>query len=164
MAPVITAVGIALLYNGEVEQVLELERGTPASMQLILLARMVLVFGFDFVLGFLASVVLWLGHSDIALWSLVLDWLAPMTFLSALAFLMSVFSQESLTGITVSLALWVFVVILKMIARLTATASFCVPDLTTAVMYPWVLGLSLLLGAVALALVGRHERYAGGWR
>jgi len=164
MAPVITAVGIALLYNGEVEQTLELERGTPASMQLILLARMVLVYGFDFVLGLTASIVLWLVHSELALWPLVLDWLAPMTFLSALAFLVSVFSLESLTGITASLGLWVCLVIMKMVVRLIEPASFYIPDLTTAAMYPWVLGISLMLGAAALALVGRHERYAGGWR
>jgi hypothetical protein len=106
IAPLLSAFGVGLLYDGDVLHMLELEDTTPVSTRLLLLARLTLVFGFNLALGLLGSIAMALWNADIALWSLVMSWLAPMTFLSALAFLTSVLLSDALAGGLLSLILW----------------------------------------------------------
>lgn len=106
IAPIVAAVGVALLYDEEIALMLELESSTPTSPRLLLLARLTLIFGFDLLLALAGSVVLSLVRADYLLMPLVLSWLAPMTFLSGLAFLLSVLMRESLAAYGLSLLLW----------------------------------------------------------
>jgi hypothetical protein len=106
LAPVVAAVGVALLYDSDMEAVLELEAATPASARLLLLTRLALVFGFDLVLALAASVLLAVLDAQILLWPLVESWLAPMAFLSALAFALTIILGESLVGIFAGLVIW----------------------------------------------------------
>ncbi len=157
LAPVIAAVGMALLYDASLEQVLELERGMPIPMRILLLARMALVFSFDGVLALIASLILVVAHAEIALWPLVLDWLAPMAFLSMLAFLISVLSRDSLVGITLSMAAWSVLVV----RRFSVGIFERLPDLTSVQARPWLLMLALTLGLLALWLAGRESKFMG---
>ncbi len=104
-APIVAAVGIALLYGPEHDPATELECVTPTSPALILLARLVLVYGYDLLLTLAASVVFWLVIGDIALSGLILSWLVPMLFLSALALALSVL-WSSQGAIVVAFGLW----------------------------------------------------------
>jgi hypothetical protein len=158
LAPVIAAVGMALLYNASLEQILELERGMPIPMRILLLARMALVFSFDCVLALIASLILVVAHSEIALWPLVLDWLAPMAFLSMLAFLISVLSRDSVAGVTLSLATWCVLVF----RRFSGGIFERLPDLTSVQARPWLLMLALAFGLLALWLAGRESKPIGG--
>ena len=158
LAPVIAAIGMALLYNASLEQILELERGMPIPMRILLLARMALVFSFDSVLALMASLILVAVHSEIALWPLVLDWLAPMAFLSMLAFLISVLSRDSMAGMTLSLAAWSVLVF----RRFSGDLFERLPDLTSVQARPWLLMLALTFGLLALWLAGRENRPIGG--
>jgi len=106
IAPIVAAVGVALLYDDDVARMLELEGSTPTSPRLILLARLTLVFGFDLMLALGGSIVLALVRADISLMPLVLSWLAPMTFLSGLAFFLSVMLRETAAAYGLSLLLW----------------------------------------------------------
>lgn len=106
LAPVVAAVGVALLYDSDMEAVLELEAATPASARLLLLTRLALVFGFDLALALAASVLLAVLDAQILLWPLVESWLAPMAFLSALAFALTIILGESLVGIFAGLVIW----------------------------------------------------------
>jgi len=159
VAPAVAAIGIAFLYGPAVDPALEIELATPTSPRLVLLARLALIFGFDLGLGLAASIMLAL-QSQVSLWPLVMTWLAPMAFLSSLAFLLAVLSADPGLGTLVSLALWV----LLNLARLGELRSLVLPlpDLLAASARPWLWGLALLLGGLALWAAGREERWLGG--
>lgn len=151
-APLIAAAGIAFLYEPENQSVMEIERGTPASMRLIWLARLTLVFVFNVVIGIAASIALSLVHPAISAWSLVMMWLAPMALLSALAFLISIYRGEPLGGVFVSLLLWVLQVIKYLIP---AGISWIdrVPNLLAVEARLWTFAAALLLLALGLWMV-----------
>lgn len=90
VAPLVAAAGVAMIYGPENDPALELALATPTSPRQVLLARLVLVFGYDLALALGASVMLAaVGGPTYGLGALVLSWLAPMTFLSALALALS---------------------------------------------------------------------------
>jgi hypothetical protein len=70
-----------------------------------LLARLVLVYSYDLLLALATSVALWLllGHMTLA--ELILSWLVPMLFLSALALALSVI-WNSQGAIVIAFGLW----------------------------------------------------------
>src|SRR5512139_2769975 len=98
IAPLVAALGIAFLYGPAAEPALEIELAAPVSPRLVVLARLLLVFAFDLALALISSVVLVVVQSAWSLWPLVLMWLVPMTFLAALAFLLSMIFSEPLLG------------------------------------------------------------------
>jgi hypothetical protein len=163
LAPVVAAVGIALLYDADMQPILELENATLASTRLLMLARLVLVFSFNLVLALAGSLVLSLSQLELSLWPLVLSWLAPMTFLSALAFLLSVILADSLAGSIISLGLWGLHVFLHHTAiPITPLATlFSFPGLSHPANYPTLFLAAAGLITLALWLVGRHNEISG---
>lgn len=113
IAPVVAAIGVALLYDDDIALMLELESSTPTSPRILLLARLTLIFGFDLMLALAGSIALSLARADYLLMPLVLSWLAPMTFLSGLAFLLSVLMRESMAAYGLTLLLWLMHVIFR---------------------------------------------------
>jgi hypothetical protein len=160
VAPIVAAGGMAFLYGPAVDPALEIELATPASSRLILLARLVLVFGFDLGLGLAMSVVLAVLQPEVSLWPLVMDWLAPMAFLSTLAFLLTVLSTDPGLSVLVSLVLWGGLNVRKSVGL--GRLSWPLPDLLAASARPWLWGLALLFGGLALWAAGREERWLGG--
>lgn len=160
IAPIVAAVGVALLYDSDTAQMLELENTTPVSNRLLLLARLTLVFGFNLVLGVVGSLLLALIQTELSLWPLILSWLAPMAFLSALAFLISIVFIDSLAGTVVSLALWGTHVALRILPVETnaLTTLLAFPGLNHPDNYLSLVGAALMVIAVSLWLVG-HD----GW-
>jgi hypothetical protein len=162
LAPVVAAVGIALLYDTDIERILELEDSTPASARMLLLARLALVFGFDLLLALAASVILALTHAELSLWPLVMSWLAPMAFLSALAFFVSVAFIDSLAGTMLSLAIWVTHVTLRSATSDSPwVAVLSMPGLDAPGFRPLIIAAATILVVVALWLVGHTERKTG---
>ncbi len=162
IAPVVTAVSVALLYDTDVEQMLELENATAASVRLLLLARLVLVFGFNLLLGLLASLTLTLFQHELSLWPLVLSWLAPMTFLSALAFLLSVLMVNALASSAISLSLWGLHVWLRYVPYNNPLAYLpFLASLSHPANQPLLFGSAALLLLVALWLAGRNKYHTG---
>jgi hypothetical protein len=106
IAPLVAALGVAFLYGVDVDPALELQLATPVSPRLILLARLTLVFGFNLAVGLACSAALALFPTGLSLWGIILSWLAPMAFLSALAFLLSVLVFDPLFSALMSLLLW----------------------------------------------------------
>lgn len=155
MAPVVAAVGVAFIYGPVVDPALEIELATPVSPRLILLARLVLIFGFDLGLGLVGSAALSLLLVEISFWPLVSTWLGPMAFLSALAFLLTVATLEPGVGMLVSFALWVA----QSVARFSTVSGIPLPDLTTAAARPWLWILAFLLGGLAFLIAGGEERW-----
>ncbi len=91
LAPIVSAAGVAMIYGTDNDPALELTLATPTAPRQVLLTRLFLVFGYDLILAIAGSAVLatWGAWSG-ALGELVMSWLAPMTFLSALALVLSV--------------------------------------------------------------------------
>ena len=157
VAPLVAATGVAFIYGPDVDPALEIELATPVPPRLVLLARLTLVFGFNLIMGLAASLILSLARAEVAFWPLVSTWLAPMSFFSALAFLLTVFTVNSTTSAMISLLGWAFQG-LRQLGGLKAVAWF-MPDLMAASARPWLWALALLLAALALWLGGREERW-----
>jgi hypothetical protein len=160
VAPLVAATGVAFIYGPDVDPALEIELATPVPPRLVLLARLALVFGFNLIIGLAASLILSLARAEVAFWPLVSTWLAPLSFLSALAFLLTVFTVNSTTSAMISLLGWAFQS-LRQLGGLKAVAWF-MPDLMAASARPWLWALALLLAALALWLGGREERWLRG--
>jgi hypothetical protein len=154
VAPLVTAVGIAFIYGPDVDPILEIQLATPVSPRLILLARLAAIFGFDLALSLIGSVVLVAFGASDALWPLILAWLAPMAFLSALAFFLAVFSQETILSALACFVLWIW--------QSIDIEYISIPDLTSAAARPYLLVMAMLLGGIALWLAGRDERWVSG--
>jgi hypothetical protein len=130
---------------------------------LLLLARLTLVFGFNLALGLLGSIAMALWNADIALWSLVMSWLAPMTFLSALAFLTSVLLSDALAGGLLSLILWSIHIFLRFNPMSHDFWQLMqMPGLDAPANRPALMFVALLLTVVALWLVGISDRRLRG--
>jgi hypothetical protein len=89
LAPLTAAACIVVLFGPENDPAFELTLATPTSAALVLLARMALVFGYNFLLALTASLVMLPFLQTGTLQDLVLGWLGPMAFLSSVALLLS---------------------------------------------------------------------------
>ncbi len=161
-APIIAALGVAFLYDSESDALVELLDSTPASVRLLLFARLTLVFGFNLVTALVASIVLVVLRSEISLWPLVASWLAPMAFLSALAFLLTMLTRDALAGALVSGLLWSVHLIFRAVPDadpLLFLLSF--PGLSAPESRPLLVMLAAVLVACALWLGGSTERRLG---
>jgi hypothetical protein len=158
VAPLVAACGVAFLYGLDADPALELQLATPISPRVILLARLALLFGFNLTITLVCSVLLSLAQAQISLVPLVVAWLAPMTFLSALAFLLSVLFFDSLASVLISFMLWVGIVL----RRFVAVEPFIVPDILNPAFYPLMLLAAPALVLLALWLAEREERWTGG--
>jgi hypothetical protein len=162
IAPLVAAGGVALLYDGSVALMLELEDSTRSSARLLLLARLTLIFGFDLVLALIGSIVLAVFHAEISLIPLILSWLAPMAFLSGLAFLLSVLLVDTMASTMFSLALWVFHLLFKNWKNLPVwLEALRLPGFAAPEMRPMLLATSVLVVVVALWWVGAQDRRVG---
>lgn len=158
IAPIVAAVGLTFLYSTEVQSIAEIEHATSISPSLVLLARLTLVFTFDFASGLIGSIILTLTQPDLSLWPLVGAWLAPMAFLSALAFLISVVFVDPLVGILISFTLWVALIMIRFVnANPYLRPLSGIPDLLAANFRPWLLVLAIPLFAVALLINQRRD-------
>jgi hypothetical protein len=159
VAPVVAAVGTAFIYGPGSDPTMEIEWTTPTSPRLLLLARLMLVFGFDLILGLLGSAALALLPTHLAFWPLVSAWLAPMAFLSALAFLLAVLTSEPALGTLAGLGLWGLLNAIRL-ARLNHYPIFEQwPNLLAADAQPWLWTLAGVMGLLALWLGGRAEHW-----
>lgn len=109
LAPMVAAGCVSLIYGPENDPAFELALSTPTSPRQILLARLVLVFGYNLALVLMAGLGLLLmlpsQSSHPLLGSLLLSWLAPMTFLSAAALTFSLWIGTS-NAIFITYGIW----------------------------------------------------------
>jgi hypothetical protein len=160
IAPIITAIGVAFLYGPEVDPALEIELATPMFQRVVLLARLALVFGFNLVMSLIASVILVAFSTNLSLAALITSWLAPMAFLSALAFMLSVWFCNPLIGMLASLLLWA-VQVLKSNSYFGPLPLFTqMPNLFEASIQPWLFLFAIGMGATAVWAAGHSEKWA----
>jgi len=105
ISPVVAASALAVVYGPDRDPAMELSRSTPTSAWKILFARLSMVSCYNLVLGLLASFALLFIIPVDMLGSIILGWVAPLAFLSALALLISIWWGTS-TAISISYGLW----------------------------------------------------------
>ena len=89
IAPLIAALGMSVIYGSDTDAGLELAMTSPTSPRQVLLARFVLVFGYDLALMLCLSLVFKLMLPAVDLNALIDLWLGPLFFLSGMALLLS---------------------------------------------------------------------------
>ncbi len=160
LAPVVAAVGVSLVYGPENDASLEVALSTPTPPRLVLLARLVLVYGYDLALAFGASGVLALASEDTNLWPLVSLWIGPMFFLSSLALLLSLFLGPT-PAIMAAMILWAT----RLLATGDGARTFLAPDWADRIELFWqadpvLLPLAAALLVAAVLLAPKLERLA----
>lgn len=105
LAPMVAAASIAVIYGPENDPALELTLATATSPWKILLARLTLVFGYDLMLALAASCGMLMFLPADAVARLILDWMGPMTFLSAAALVLALWIGTG-NAIAVSYVAW----------------------------------------------------------
>jgi putative zinc finger protein len=163
LAPLIAAAGLATLYGPERDPATELALATPTSSWKILLARLTLVSGYNLLLAMAASVALLAIVPPDVLGSLIVGWLGPMAFLSALALLLSLWVDTN-NAVTLVYGLWLGRYFLD--ATLFSSGQFPLAwlGLLSAYQQFWqspalLLVLSLALLGAAMLSVHRSERF-----
>ncbi|GCE17645.1 hypothetical protein [Dictyobacter kobayashii] len=88
LGPLVAYVGTMSIFRGARYNMLECELACPPSVQQITLARLIVVLGYDILLGMFLSTYLWrIDGGSLSL--LILHWLAPMLLVSAIALFFS---------------------------------------------------------------------------
>jgi hypothetical protein len=105
VAPLVAASSLAVLFDPENDPALELTLTTPISPWKVVLARLSVVSGYNLILALGASLVLLLIVPPGLLGTLILSWLGPMAFLSALALLLSMWIGTN-RAVAVAYGLW----------------------------------------------------------
>lgn len=161
VAPLTTAFAISFLYGPTEEPAIEIELSTPVSQRLILLARLTLVFGFNLMIGLIGSLLLSLSGVSTPLWMLVALWLAPMTFLSALAFVGGAFTGNSGASVLLSVLIWTTQVFRQQFMYVVGASPLIslLPDLFAVDALPLLIIMGIALVLIGLWFVGRKERW-----
>ncbi len=163
LSPIVSAIGIAFLYGEDSDPALELELAAPISRRVILLARIALVFAFNLTLSLIASIVVTLIAPDsFALSAVILSWLAPMTFLSSLAFLLSVLFFQPLVSVMLSLTIWT-VLVARHYFQLPILSDLRLPDLLHVEAYPLLFAAAAICALAAVWLADRESHITHEW-
>lgn len=165
VAPLVAAAGVAMIYGPENDPALELALATPTSPRQVLLARLVLVYGYDLALALAGSAVLAaIGGPGYVLTELVLSWLGPMTLLSALALSLSVWMGAA-NGATIAFLLWLgrWLLPQPLTVQVPGLATLAGGIALLAGNSGVQFGLAAVLLALALWQVGRGEAAGSAW-
>ena len=155
LAPIVAAAGIAGVCGTERDPGFEYIAATVTSPRVVLVARVALVFGYDFALAMVSSVVLaGFGVDSSGLTSLIGAWLGPMVVLSSLCLLLCV-TVGTTVATTVALAVWVT----RLLAPGLAVDAEWLAPVARAVEALW--STNLLTVALAAVLVCLAGTFAG---
>jgi hypothetical protein len=105
IAPALAGIGVAYAYGPGVDAAFELSQTMAVSDRMVLLVRVLAVFGVNALGGLAAS----LGAAEVG--TLTFAWLLPMTAVSALGLAGATVARSANTGVLVALAGWSLVVL-----------------------------------------------------
>lgn len=153
LAPALAGAGVAYAYGPGVDPAFELAQTMAAPDRLVLLARVLAVFGVNAVFGLVASLV------AAPLTGLTLGWLPPMTTVAALGLAAATLARSANVGVAAGLAGWGLIVL---------GSAVDTRDLASAVERGWLAPLYLIgtIVCIGLALHATSgERNRGlGWQ
>lgn len=165
LAPMVAAASITVIYGPENDPALELTLATATSPWKILLARLSLVFSYDLGLALVASLGMLMLLPAETVARLILDWLGPMTFLSAAALVLALWIGTGNAILTTYLA-W----LVRFLPGQETANRFIPGDISPLVVFLngyhqfWANSLILVVLAVVLVagaawLAGRQEHH-----
>jgi hypothetical protein len=158
VAPLVAAYGVSMIYHPDAEPFLEIIRATPTSPHLLLLTRFTFVCGYDLLLALAATVGLTALSPSNNVGTLVLSWLGPMLFLSALALLLAQ-RWGAVGGLAVAWSLWTLRVLLAASDHIGVIS----PELTARLSAYWSTNALTLVGAlIIMAVVMIQPAYRRG--
>jgi hypothetical protein len=160
LAPIVAAASVGMLFDSDFRAMLDLEETSRASARLLLLARLTLVFGFNLLMALLCSVFLAIFDSETLLLPLISSWLAPMTFLSGLAFFLAITGRNSLFAGGLSLVLWIgHMIFSQMTDKNWLVQILSMPGLSEPTYRPAIILAGLLMVVASLWQLGIVERH-----
>ncbi len=151
---VVAASGVAFMYGSDKDPGFEITLSTPTSIRIVMLCRMALVIGYNFVLSAIASVIIALAHGG-GLWEVIQLWLGPMLLLSSISI-----SLTLMAGAAFALAISLIIEALQAI-RITLEKGLLVLQLARPDMWqssPYVIVLAVLLFGFAVFYAPRQPR------
>jgi hypothetical protein len=153
LAPALAGAGVAYAYGPGVDPAFDLSQSMAVPDRLVLLARVLAVFGVNAIFGLVASLV----AAPVA--GLTLGWLLPMTTVAALGLAAATLARSANVGVAAGMAGWGLIVL---------GSAVDTRDLATAVEGGWLMPFYLVgtLVCIWLALFAtRGERNRGlQWR
>jgi hypothetical protein len=138
LAPALAATGIAYAYGPGIDPAWELSQSMAVSDRMVLLTRVLAVFGLNAALGLVAS-----AASGVAA-TVTFGWLVPMTAVSALALAAATLARSANVGVAVGLSGWAITVL----GGRAASGSYATAVTTAALLVPYLL-FAAGCGAVA---------------
>lgn len=148
--PLLAYLGTLVAFRGRGARVLELELVCPPSPLQLVVARLVIVLGYDVVLGLGLSLVLWAGGAGHVL-ALTLSWLMPLLLVAGLALLLSL-RFSTWTAASLAYVSWLIVMTIGTASNLQAL--LLAPLLEV---LPGGIGLALLVIALLRLHVNMHR-------
>jgi len=164
LAPVVAALGVAFLYTPDEDPLVEIEVAAPTPMPLVLLARLALVFGFNLALGLASSLAAAAWLPELSVGALVTAWLAPMAFLTGLAFFLAIAIGGPGISTALCLVLWGWHAARGLTIPAPMGWNFPVlPDLASPAAGPWLWAMAVLLVGAAIGWAGGREARLAPW-
>jgi hypothetical protein len=151
IAPALAGAGVAYAYGPGIDPAFELSQTMAVPDRLVLLARVLAVFGVNAVLGLVASLV------AAPVVGLTLGWLLPMTTVAALGLAAATLARSANVGVAAGLAGWGLIVL---------GSAVDTRDLATAVERGWLapfylIGTAACIGLALHATSGERNRGLG---
>jgi len=141
LGPLLAFFGIGSAFRGAGLRTLEYELACPPSALQLLVARLVVVLGYDVGLGLCLSLALWL-HGDASFLAVTLHWLMPLLLVAGLALALSLRLPSGMAA-GVAYAAWLAILAVGYAAtRVSMWTTFAMP-----------IGAELALGAAGVALL-----------
>src|SRR5215468_599876 len=137
-APAVAAAGIAYAYGPAIDPAWELSQSMAVSDQMVLLVRVLAVFGLNAALGLAAS-----AASGTAA-AITFGWLVPMTAVSALALAAATVTRSANAGVATGLTAWTVTVL----SVYSASGQVATVVVSSALVLPY-LAVALACGAIA---------------
>lgn len=153
---VVGASGSAFIYGSAVDPGFELAIATPTSVRFMMICRMVIVLGYNFLLGILASAVFATVYGG-GFWGMVQLWLGPLFFLSSLCLTISLFISSTFALICTAIV----EALQNFPSTLASHLGLPLPPLDLGPTSPALLIGALLLLVCAIYFIPRQPRLAG---
>jgi len=138
VAPAVAAAGIAFAYGPGIDPAWELSQSMAVSHRMVLLVRVLAVFGLNAALGLAAS-----AASGTAA-TVTFGWLIPMTAVSALALAAATVTRSANAGAVAGLAAWTITVL-----AVHSASGQVTPAVTSSVVALPYLAVAAACGAIA---------------
>jgi hypothetical protein len=104
VAPLVTAGAVGFIFGPENDPGMEVTLATPTSPRLVLLSRLILVFGYNFSLALVITLIIaLLQGGNLALMASI--WMGPMLLLTGFSLLLSL-TVSTMSGVGSAVSLW----------------------------------------------------------